>query len=253
MSKFFIADLHIHTVLSACAEVEMMPEWIIERAQELGLNLIAVSDHNSAENAAAMLAAAEGTGIHVLPGMEVQTREEVHLLCLFDTLEQATAWQEQVYAHLPPLKNKENVFGAQIVVGADGTPQGYNDRLLATSTSFSVEQVVQQVRSLNGLCIPCHVDRPAYSLIANLGFIPPDLDIRGVEISHLVNLQEARARFPQLARYTLIGNGDAHRLKEIARRTTFKMDQASVAEIARALAGEGGRGVWLDGVSSLGT
>ena len=86
--RFFTADLHVHTVLSACAEMEMLPEFILERAQELGLNLIAVTDHNSAENAAAMMTAAKGTGITVLPGMEVQTREEVHLLCLFDTLEQ---------------------------------------------------------------------------------------------------------------------------------------------------------------------
>ncbi len=252
MSKFFIADLHIHTVLSACAETEMMPEFIIERAQELGLNLIAVTDHNSAENAAAVVAAAHGTGIKVLPGMEVQTREEVHMLCLFDTLEQAASWQETVYAHLPPLKNKENVFGAQIVIGADGVPVGYNDRLLATSTFFSVEQVVQHVKGLGGLCIPCHVDRPAYSLIANLGFIPPDLGIRGVEISHLVSPQEARARFPQLAGYSLVASGDAHRLKEIARRTTLKMVEATVAELALALAGEGGRGVWVDGISSTG-
>ena len=171
MLRFFTADLHVHTVLSACAEMEMFPELILERAQELGLGLIAVTDHNSAENAAAMLRAAQGTGITVLPGMEVQTREEVHLICLFDTLAQVVRLQEEVYAHLPRLKNKEEVFGTQVVLDAEGEPIGMNDRLLATSTSFSVEQVVQQVRALNGLCIPSHVDRPAYSLIANLGFI----------------------------------------------------------------------------------
>ncbi|HEC34300.1 MAG TPA: PHP domain-containing protein, partial [Chloroflexi bacterium] len=87
MSRFFLADLHIHTCLSPCAELEMLPEFIVERAQELGLQIIAVTDHNSAENAAAVVNAARGTGITVLPGMEVQTREEVHLLALFDTLE----------------------------------------------------------------------------------------------------------------------------------------------------------------------
>jgi PHP family Zn ribbon phosphoesterase len=249
--KFFTADLHIHTVLSACAETEMLPEFIVERAQELGLQLIAVTDHNSAENAPAVVAAAAETGITVLPGMEVQTREEVHMLCLFDTLEQVARWQEDVYAHLPHLKNKENIFGAQIVLDATGEPKGYNDRLLATSTSFSVEEVAQRVQGLNGLCVPCHVDRPVYSVIANLGFVPPDLDLRGVEISHLVSPQEARARFPQLARYSLIANGDAHRLKEMARRTTYKMAQPTVAELSLALAGDGDRGVWVDGICSL--
>jgi PHP family Zn ribbon phosphoesterase len=250
--KFFIADLHIHTVLSACAEAEMLPELIVGRAQKLGISLIAVTDHNSTENAAAVISAAGGTGITVLPGMEVQTREEAHVICLFDSLEQAQLWQAEVYAHLPPLKNKENVFGTQVVLDAAGEPVGVLDRLLATSTSFSVEHVVKRVGELGGICIPAHVDRPAYSLIANLGFIPPELDIQGVEISHLLGPAEARARFPQLKRYSLVGNGDAHRLKEIACRTTLKMAEATVAEIALALAGVGERGVWVDGLSSLG-
>ena len=250
--KFFTADLHLHTVLSACAEMEMLPEFILERAQELGLNLIAVTDHNSAENVVAMLKAAQGTGIAVLPGMEVQTREEVHLLCLFDTLEQVLDWQQVVYAHLPPLKNKENVFGTQVVLDVDGEPVGTNDRLLATSVSLSVDKVVQRARDLKGLCIPSHVDRPAYSLIANLGFIPPDLGVVGVEISHLVGPKEARARFPQLEQYSLVASGDAHRLKEMARRTTLKMAEPTVAELALALAGEGDRGVWVDGIQSVG-
>jgi PHP family Zn ribbon phosphoesterase len=248
---FFLADLHIHTVLSACAEVEMLPELIVEQAQELGLNIIAVTDHNSAENAEAVVSAAAGTGVTVLPGMEVQTREEVHLVCLFDTLEQAERWQEEVYDRLPPLKNDDDAFGTQIVLDADGEAVGTNGRLLLTATSFSVEQAVQRVHEMDGLCIPAHVDRPAYSIIANLGFIPPDLEISGVEISSLVGPKEARERFPQLERYSLIANGDAHRLSELSKRTTLRMTEPTVAEIALALAGEGDRGVWVDGIRSV--
>lgn len=251
--RFFLADLHIHTVLSACAETEMLPELIVKRAQELGLGLIAVTDHNSAQNAAAVVRAAEGTAIAVLPGMEVQTREEAHLVCLFDTLEQSDRWQEEVYAHLPPLKNDEDAFGMQVVLDADGEVAGRNDRLLLTSTSFSVEEVVQRVGELKGLCIPAHVDRPAYSIIANLGFIPPELGIVGVEISHNVGVKEARAQFPQLERYGLVAGGDAHRLREMARRTTFRMAEPTVVELSLALAGEGDRGVWVDGIQSVGS
>lgn len=251
MSRFFLADLHIHTCLSPCAELEMLPEFIVERAQELGLQIIAVTDHNSAENAAAVVNAARGTGITVLPGMEVQTREEVHLLALFDTLEQVASWQEQVYASLPPLKNDEAVFGEQLLLDEDGEPAGYLDRLLLTSTSFSVEEVVQRVSSLNGLCIPAHVDRTAYSIISNLGFIPPELGVVGVEISANIGPVEARERFPQLARYSLVASGDAHRLKEMVRRTTLRIAEATVAELSLALAGEGDRGVWVDGIRSL--
>jgi len=249
---FFTADLHLHTVLSACADAEMLPEFIVERAQELGMGLIAVTDHNSAENAEAMLRAAERAGIAALPGMEVQTREEVHLLCLFDTLGQIMAWQEMVYARLPRLKNRPDVFGTQVVLSGEGEPVGYNDRLLLTSTSFSVEEVVRQVQALGGLCIPAHVDRPAYSIISNLGFIPPHLGIRGVEISHLIGSKEARARFPELTRYSLVANSDAHRLKEMSRRTTLKMAEPTVTELALALAGAEGRGVWVDGVNAVG-
>lgn len=248
---FLLADLHIHTVLSACAEPEMLPELIVGRAQELGLGLIAVTDHNSAENVAAVVAAAQGAGIAVLPGMEVQTREEVHLLCLFDTLEQVAYWQDEVYAHLPDLKNKEDVFGAQVVLDAAGEPVGYHDRLLLTSTAFSLEEAVQGVRALGGICIPAHVDRPAYSIIANLGFIPPGLEIAGVEISSLIGPEEARARFPQLARYGLVASGDAHRLREVSRRTTLKVEAPTVSELALALVGEGERGVWVDGIRSV--
>ena len=116
----------------------MLPEFIVERAQELGLQIIAATDHNSAENVAAVVNAARGTNITVLPGMEVQTREEVHLLTLFDTWEQMACWQEQVYAHLPPLKNDGSLFGEQLLLDADGRPAGYLDRLLLTSTFFSI-------------------------------------------------------------------------------------------------------------------
>jgi len=251
MLRFFLADLHIHTCLSPCAELEMLPEFIVEQAQELGLQIIAVTDHNSAENAAAVVNAARGTGITVLPGMEVQTREEVHVLALFDTLEQVARWQEQVYASLPPLKNDESFFGEQLVLDADGEPTGYLDRLLLTSTSFSLEEVVQRVSSLNGICVPAHVDHTAYSVISNLGFIPPELNVVGVEISSNIGPAQARERFPQLASYSLVANGDAHRLREMARRTTFKVAQATVAEVYLALAGERGREVWVDGICSV--
>jgi PHP family Zn ribbon phosphoesterase len=247
---FYSADLHIHTCLSPCAELEMLPELIVERAQELGLQIIAVTDHNSAENVAAVVNAAQHTGITVLPGMEVQTREEVHLLTLFDTLEQMASWQEQVYASLPPLVNDEALFGEQLVLDAAGEPLGYLERLLMTSTDFSVEDVVQLVQELDGLCVPAHVDRTMYSIIANLGFVPPELDVAGVEISTNIGPVEARERFPQLSRYSLVANGDAHRLREMVRRTTYRMAAPTVAEIGLTLAGVEAREVWVDGLRS---
>jgi len=231
----------------------MLPDLIVQQAQELGLEIIAITDHNSAENTAAVVNAARGTGITVFPGIEVQTREEVHVVTLFDSLEQVMAWQEQVYGSLPPLKNDEARFGEQLILDAEGQPAGYLDQMLITSSSFSIEEVVARVDKLGGLCIPAHVDRPVYSIIANLGFVPPDLNVRGVEISFNISPMDARQRFPQLDRYSLIANGDAHRLKEMCRRTTLKMKEATVAELALTLAGEGERGMWVDGRSTMPT
>ncbi|MBC7251717.1 MAG: PHP domain-containing protein [Anaerolineae bacterium] len=243
MFQYLWADLHIHTVLSPCAEVEMIPPLIIRRARDLGLGLIAVTDHNSAENVAAVIEAAEGSGVAVLPGMEIQSREEVHLLTLFDTVEQVLAWQAEVYAHLPDLKNDADYFGAQFVVDATGEYVRTNERLLSVSTDLSLEEVVTRVRALGGLVIPAHVDRPSFSLIVNLGFVPPDLDIPAVEIFRFSREEEVRQRFPQLRGYTFIRSGDAHRLSEIGARTMFKVAAPTVRELDLALRGEQGRRV----------
>jgi PHP family Zn ribbon phosphoesterase len=199
-----LVDLHIHTVLSPCAEVEMIPPLIVRRAQELGLGMIAIVDHNCAANAQAVIEAAKGTGIAVLPGMEVQTREEVHLLCLFDTLEQAEAWQETVWSALPDQRNREAYFGAQYVVDATGDHLYTEDRLLSASASLSVEQVVAGANALGGICLPAHVDRPSFSILSNLGFIPPGLPIAGIELSRMalistrfVDSGEDRTKFVQ--------------------------------------------------------
>jgi len=241
--KPFLADLHVHTVLSPCAEVEMIPPLIVERAEHLALGIIGITDHNSAENVAAVIEAARGHELRVLPGMEVQTREEVHLLCLFETVEQALSWQEEVYAHLPPLKNSDEVFGPQFVVDADGEFVRYNERLLLTSVSLSVEEVAAAVRARDGLCVASHIDRPAFSLLANLGFVPPGANLAALELSRQANLAQLRAMNPSLEGYAFIASGDAHRLDEMADQTVITVEAPTVAELGMAFRGENGRRV----------
>jgi len=243
MWRYLLADLHLHTVLSACAEVEMIPPLIVRRARELGLELIAVTDHNAAHNVPAVIEAAAHSGLTVLPGMEVQSREEVHLICLFDTPDQVLAWQERVWAALPDRENDEEFFGAQFVVDAGGQYLRTEKRLLSVSAALSVEEVVAGVRALGGIVLAAHVDRPANSLLVNLGFVPPGLEIAGVEFSRRVNLAEAVRRFPQVAGYGLVVSGDAHRLEEMTARTMLKVAAPTVAEVALALAGRDGRRV----------
>jgi PHP family Zn ribbon phosphoesterase len=243
MWRYLLADLHLHTVLSPCAEVEMIPPLIVRRAQELGLEMIAVTDHNAALNTAAMIDAAAGTGLTVIPGMEVQSREEVHLTTLFDTVDQVLAWQERVWAALPDQDNDEAFFGAQFVVDATGEYRYTEKRMLSMAASLSVEQVVSAVRALGGIVLPAHIDRPSNSLIWNLGFVPPGLDIAGLELTRGADPAEVARRLPQTAGYGLVVSGDAHRLEEMTARTMFKVQEPTVAELALALAGQDGRRV----------
>jgi hypothetical protein len=229
------ADLHLHTVLSACAEVEMIPPLIVRRALNLGLNLIAVTDHNAAANCAAVIAAAEGTGLAVLPGMEVQTAEEVHMLCLFETLEQALTWQGIVFDHLPDLPNNEDVFGGQYVVDGDGDYIRTESRLLATSTDFSAEEAAHRVTALGGLPIPAHIDRAMFSLIANLGFVPPDLLVSALEIFRLSEPDMLLAQHPEIARYALLRDSDAHQLSDMRRGIIFEAETPSFISLRDAL------------------
>jgi hypothetical protein len=243
MWRYLLADLHLHTVLSACAEVEMIPPLIVRRARELGLEIIAVTDHNAAHNVEAVMTAATGTGITVLPGMEVQSREEVHLVCLFDRPEQVQRWQERLWAGLPDRENDEAFFGAQYAVDAEGEYRYTEGRLLSVSAGLAVEDVVAGVRALGGIVIPAHVDRPSFSLIANLGFVPPGLEIAGLELSRRARPHEVEARLPQTRGYGKLVSGDAHRLEEMTARTMLKVAAPTVSEIALALAARDGRRV----------
>jgi 3',5'-nucleoside bisphosphate phosphatase len=235
------ADLHVHTVLSPCAEVEMIPPLIVQRALQLGLGLIAVTDHNSADNCAAVIRAAQGTNLTVLPGMEVQTREEVHVLCLFDEVEQALAWQGIVYDHLPGQQNPEELLGAQYVVDSEGSYLKTESRLLLTSTDLTLDDIVGRIRALGGLAIPAHIDRPSYSLLANLGLVPPGLDVPALEIFRLSDSGRLLQERPELRGWPLIRGGDAHRLSELSRAINLTIAAATMAELLLAFAGKSAR------------
>lgn len=226
-------DLHVHTVLSPCAGVEMIPPVIVQSALNAGITLIAITDHNSVANAGAVMAAAQGTELTVLPGMELQTREEVHLLCLFDTLEQALAWQSRVDAHYPSLRNDPERIGEQYIVDETGAFIRCEDRMLIASSTLSLEQAVEGVSALGGWCIPAHVDRRAYGLIPVLGLVPPGFDT--LELSRHITPAEARQRFPQINRLPLIQNGDVHHPDGFWGATLFEVETPSIANLRQAV------------------
>ncbi len=219
----------------------MIPPLIVEEAQQRGINLIAITDHNASANIAAVQKAAEGTGLVVLPGMELQTREEVHVLCLFDTLEQINQWQHIIDELLPSIENQPDHFGEQFVVDETGDFIRREPRLLITSANISIEDALARVNALGGLLIPAHIDRRAYGLIAVLGFIPVDLPLEALEISRNITPVEAVRKFPQCASYPLLQGGDAHRLEEFLGANQFDLSAPTITEIRLAMRQQEGR------------
>ncbi len=240
MLKEFRADLHIHTCLSPCAELDLSPRAIIEEAQKKNLKIIAITDHNTAQNVRPVIFWGERLGIKVLPGMEVQTREEVHLLTIFSDSLRAALWDEEAYQHLPAVKNDPQIFGEQPVVDEEGNILKFEERVLLNSLELSVEEVKKRVEELGGLVIPSHFDKESYSLISQLGLIPHELAWEALEMSRK-NEFHPPAIWEQLPIPRIISS-DAHRLVEVGSAyTTFLLAEPTLEEIRLALQGREGR------------
>lgn len=244
MLKEFKADLHIHTCLSPCADLEMTPSKIVKKAIEKGLNIIAISDHNSTENVVAVKEAAQGAGITVLPAMEITSSEEAHILALFDNIEAVIRLQEIVYENLLPGENDERRFGYQIVVNERDEVLKFNNRLLITATVLTVNSLVKIIQSLGGLSIACHVDKHVFSIISQLGFIPEDLRFDALEFSPGIEKKKAIELFKDYTSFTWVSSSDAHYLEDIGKRaTSFFIKEPTINEMASALKNIEGRRV----------
>ena len=220
--RWFTADLHVHTDLSPCAKA-MSPGQIVRAAEEAGVDFIAICDHNSAANVAAVQAAA-ASKVGILPGLEVNTREEVHLVCLFDHLEGALALQEVVYRELPG-ENDEGIFGPQWLYNEEGERIGLERRLLAGSCRLSMQAVIAFVDRLGGLVIAPHPERTYGGIIGVLGFIPKDVKLGAIEMP-LGWLKDFCLRgIPGVIA------SDAHRVEEIGPHMAFYMERIGLREM----------------------
>lgn len=232
----YSADLHIHSALSPCADNEMTPNNIINMALLKGLDIIAVTDHNSAGNVQALLNCADGTGLLVVPGMELMTAEEVHLLCLFPDLDAALGVQEKVYGALPDIRNREDIFGQQLLIDEKDSITGTVSRLLITAAGITLEEASDMVESSGGVVIPAHIDRNSFSLISNLGMIPERPVYKYLELSKNCDMYRYRLENPQLDKYKLIRSSDAHMLGDILERETFiDLEELSVQSLLNKL------------------
>lgn len=213
----------------------MSPRNIAAEAKRKELDILGICDHNTAENAEALIEAAGRLGLCVLPGLEVTSQEEVHILALFGELEAALSMQERVYESLPG-ENNESVFGQQIIVNAEDEVLGVSPKLLAGATTLSLEQVVGFIHVLRGLAVASHVDRIGFGIIGQLGFIPPRLDLDALEVSLHMSWEKARAQFGPGR--PLVSSSDAHFLNEIGLAAThFLLEEGTLEEIKMAFKG----------------
>lgn len=208
-------DFHLHSCLSPCGDDEMTPYNIVNMASLLGYDAIALTDHNSALNCHAALKAGERAGITVIPGMELCTCEEIHTVCLFETLEGAVEFSDYVHTTLPPIENRPEIFGNQIVTDFEDNPVSREKLLLTTASSIGIGEVSRLVKGYGGICYPAHIDRASYSIISALGDFPPEYGFKFAEITEKGDKDEFREKYPALKNTEFIVSSDSHYLENM--------------------------------------
>mgnify|MGYP000087534865 CR=1 FL=1 len=229
-------DLHIHSCLSPCGDEDMTPANIAGMAAVKGLDVIALTDHNSCRNCPALMASAKEYGVLAIPGMEITTSEEVHAVCLFPTLESALNFDAYVYEKLMKYPNHPEIFGKQQIYNLHDQVESEETNLLINSTDISFDRLWDLLYPYGGVMIPAHIDKPANSLIANLGFVPPDSKFAAAELKDLKNLHRLKRENPYLETCTIISNSDAHYLEHIHEPDlTIQVKEKSIQGILDAL------------------
>lgn len=211
-------DLHIHSCLSPCGSEDMSPVNIVNMAHIKGLDIVAITDHNTIKNCEAGINAARDLDLLVLPGMEVESKEEVHTLCLFPSMEDASKFDKLITSELPDIPLNESFFGRQIICNEKGEIVEKVSNLLSTSINLGVNDIISYARECNGVGIPAHIDKSNYSIISNLGFIPPNLNVNTVEISKNGDREKIIKQHKYLKDSRFICNSDAHYLVDISER-----------------------------------
>jgi len=241
MLREYRCDLHIHTCLSPCADLDMHPAALVRGAVAQRLDIIAICDHNSSENVRYVMRAAANEPLSVIPGMEITTSEEVHILALLPGLDDLAHVQKIVYDRLPG-HNDERLFGCQAVVNEIGEVEEINERLLIGATEIGMGDLVEIIHSCGGLAVASHIDRESFSVISQLGFVDDDSGLDALEISRALGVQQGRKRYPELSRYPFIGSSDAHSLSDIGSATTaMRLGEGTFEEVKLAIRHAEGR------------
>ena len=223
MNRYYY-DLHVHSCLSPCGDDDSTPNNIAGMASLCGLNIVALTDHNTTKNCPAFFCAAKKHGIIPVAGMELTTSEDIHIVCLFETQADAYAFDEYVATKRFPVKNRPEIFGRQQILDENDEPVSEEEYLLINATDISVEDVYSLVKRYNGVCYPAHIDRDANGLISVLGDIPPDSEFDFYELHSGERLTEFAERYG-IERDRFIISSDAHYLTDLRdKENYFELD-----------------------------
>lgn len=214
MSRF-ACDLHVHSCLSPCGDDDMTPYSIAGMAKLNGLDMVALTDHNSCGNCATFFDACAHYGIIPVPGMELTTAEDIHLLCLFPTLERALAFDRAVRGRRVPVKNRPEIFGNQLLIGPEDRPVGQEQDLLINATTLSLSEGTELARSFGGAAYPAHIDRESNGAIAILGSFPLEPSFAAVEYNDGGNVARYTADHG-LEDKRVVVSSDAHQLWKLS-------------------------------------
>ncbi len=229
-------DLHIHSALSPCGDMDMTPNNIVNMAKLNQLDIIALTDHNAVGNVRSIQQCGEREGLCVIAGMELETAEEAHFVCLFENADQADSFAGFIKPYFMPIENRTDIFGEQAYMDAEDKIVGYEKQLLTTALTCSVYDVVSVVSELGGVMYPAHVDKEAYSIISNLGVIPDDLGFKTAELSSRCMPQQAIERWPYLEDYLLFSDSDSHYLWDIyEEQNSLELEEISAACLIETL------------------
>ena len=224
-------DFHLHSCLSPCGSEDMTPANIAGMASIIGLDAIALTDHNTCRNCPALVTEAEKYGIAVLCGMELCTVEEVHVLCYFPDISSALAFDSYVCEKaLPDIKNVPSYFGRQILYNKNDEPCGEFEKLLISATSIPFSEVDALLAPYGGIMVPAHIDKQSNSLIGNLGFIPEESTFRIAELHDISRKEEFIAAHPYLEHCRFLTSSDAHDLSAINDPVNFIHAEEKSAE-----------------------
>lgn len=230
-------DLHMHSCLSPCGSEDMTPNNLVNMAAMCGCEILALTDHNTCRNAPAAIKAGEEAGVLVIPGMELCTSEEAHVVCLFETLEGALDFDRLVYENMPHIKNKTEIFGEQTILDKNDREIGREDNLLLVSSFIGVDQVQEKVKAFGGIAFPAHINRDSYSVVASLGTIPLEAGFTAAEITKDCDLSLWQEKVPLLKDLVVLRNSDSHYLETLAQEPPARihLPEKSIAALFEKL------------------